>query len=69
VEVVAFVREEAPGTCTVGLRSNGQVDVGILAAELGGGGHPRAAGYSRKGTVAQVETHLLSQLKTRLRRP
>jgi phosphoesterase RecJ-like protein len=44
VEVVAFVREEAPGTCTVGLRSNGQVDVGILAAELGGGGHPRAAG-------------------------
>jgi len=66
VEVVAFVREESPGTCTVGLRSNGEVDVGILAAEEGGGGHPRAAGYSRKGTLSQVEAHLLSRLKTRL---
>jgi len=66
VEIVAFVHEEAPGRCAVGLRSNGELDVGALAAELGGGGHRRAAGYTRQGTVREVETHLLAELGSRL---
>ena len=66
VEVVAFVQEEEAGTCSVGLRSNGEVDVGALAAELGGGGHRRAAGYSRKGTPKEVEAGLLAELEARL---
>jgi phosphoesterase RecJ-like protein len=66
VEIVAFVQEEAPGSCAVGLRSNGDFDVGALAADLGGGGHKRAAGYSRKGTIAEVEAHLLAELRARL---
>jgi phosphoesterase RecJ-like protein len=68
VEVVAFLREEASGTCAVGLRSNGQVDVGALAAAQGGGGHPRAAGYSRKGTLPEAEAELLTLLEARLGR-
>ena len=67
VEVVVFVREEAAGRCAVGLRSNGEVDVGALAAELGGGGHRRAAGYTFPGTVGEAETRLLAALQGRLR--
>lgn len=66
VELVAFVHEEKPGRCAVGLRSNGDFDVGVLAAELGGGGHRRAAGYNRGGTVQEVEAHLLAELSLRL---
>jgi phosphoesterase RecJ-like protein len=68
VEVVAFVHEEAAGTCAVGLRSNGDVDVGALAADLGGGGHRRAAGYNRTGTPEEVEAGLLAELEVRLSR-
>ncbi len=35
-------------TVTFSLRSRGEVDVGILAAEFGGGGHPGAAGFKVK---------------------
>jgi phosphoesterase RecJ-like protein len=69
VEVVAFVQEEEAGSCAVGLRSNGELDVGALAAELGGGGHRRAAGYSRRGTLEQVEADLLTELDRRLLKP
>ena len=36
------------GSVTFSLRSRGDVDVGVLAAEFGGGGHPGAAGFKVK---------------------
>lgn len=45
-EVVLLIREEEPGLCSVGLRSHGNVDVGTLAQENGGGGHRPAAGFN-----------------------
>jgi phosphoesterase RecJ-like protein len=62
VEVVAFLQEEAGGRCSVGLRSNQTVDVARLARSLGGGGHVRAAGYTRRGTLEQVRGELLQAL-------
>lgn len=62
VEVIALVREESPGECSVGLRSNSNIDVGKIALENGGGGHAKAAGYSRAGDRKTVSREIISQL-------
>jgi phosphoesterase RecJ-like protein len=62
VEVVAFLQEEPGGRCSVGLRSSQVVDVGRLARSLGGGGHVRAAGYTRRGSLTEVRAELLAAL-------
>ncbi len=65
-ELVVLVREEAPGRCTVGLRSHATVDVGALAREFGGGGHARAAGFSWEGSRESIEKSLLHRLESTL---
>ena len=55
-DVVVLVRFEDNETCSVGLRSFRQVDVGKAAKHFGGGGHSRAAGFSRNATVAELVT-------------
>ena len=62
-ELVILIREEAPGRCTVGLRSHAAVDVGALAREYGGGGHARAAGFSWEGSREDIEESLLKRLE------
>jgi phosphoesterase RecJ-like protein len=64
VEVIAFIQEQRPGRCSVGLRSNGRCDVGKLAASMGGGGHTLAAGYTTSGSLTAVRERLLAALKT-----
>ena len=66
VEVVAFIQEEEQGRCSVGLRSNGRLDVGTLARSLGGGGHTLAAGYSAPGSIAGTTEQLLQSLTSLL---
>lgn len=46
VEVAALLKEQDDGTVKVSLRSKRLVDVAALSAEMGGGGHSRAAGFS-----------------------
>ncbi|WP_344411986.1 DHH family phosphoesterase [Pseudonocardia ailaonensis] len=53
-EVAAVFKEVAPGRWTVSLRSRGAVDVSAVAVALGGGGHPKAAGFSHAGTRDEV---------------
>ncbi len=45
-EVAVYVRGKSDGTYKVSMRSNGGVDVSKIAISFGGGGHPRAAGYT-----------------------
>lgn len=45
-EVAVYVRGKSDGTYKVSMRSNGSVDVSKIAISFGGGGHPRAAGYT-----------------------
>ncbi|MDY7030046.1 MAG: bifunctional oligoribonuclease/PAP phosphatase NrnA [Spirochaetota bacterium] len=52
-ETILFIREERPGECSVGLRSNADVDVGRIALSFGGGGHAKAAGFSWKGSYKE----------------
>jgi phosphoesterase RecJ-like protein len=44
-EVTCVLKEEADGSVRVSLRSLGDVDVRLIAAENGGGGHRFAAGF------------------------
>ncbi len=60
VDVVIFLREEEPGLISAGLRSSA-TDVSTVASACGGGGHPRAAGFTRQGTLEDVKTFLLEQ--------
>ena len=62
-EAVALIRAEAPGECSVGLRSNFYVDVGRIALEMGGGGHARAAGFSWSGSIDSAEAAIRPALE------
>lgn len=65
-EAVALIREESPGECSVGLRSNFYVDVGRIALEMGGGGHARAAGFSWNGSRESAEARIRTALEAAL---
>lgn len=55
-EVAALVKVVDDTTVKASLRSRGKVDVGGLAAELGGGGHHNASGFTFRGSAeAAVE--------------
>jgi phosphoesterase RecJ-like protein len=61
--VVALIREEKEGLFSVGLRSNSSVDVGAIAASLGGGGHRQASGFDISGTFVSVRGTVLDKLR------
>ncbi len=58
----AVVIQTAPGEWHVSLRSRGDVLVGPAATSLGGGGHPRAAGFSWRGDYDGVIAALTEAL-------
>ena len=47
------------------LRSKRKVDVAEICQQFGGGGHIRAAGYYRKGTIDEITNELLEILSTK----
>ncbi|MFO7311594.1 MAG: bifunctional oligoribonuclease/PAP phosphatase NrnA [Bacillota bacterium] len=59
VEVALVFRELPDGRTRVGMRSRGLVDVSRVAAELGGGGHPRAAGCTLDLPVERARVRVL----------
>jgi bifunctional oligoribonuclease and PAP phosphatase NrnA len=61
-EVTAVCKPDA-GRWRVSLRSRGTVDVGAIAATLGGGGHAAAAGYTTSGGIDGVVAELLAALR------
>ncbi|GAB2671771.1 bifunctional oligoribonuclease/PAP phosphatase NrnA [Gordonia jinhuaensis] len=61
-EVAVVFKEGTPGEWTVSLRSKSTVDLVPLANRLGGGGHPRASGYTVSGTADEVVGQLLGAL-------
>jgi phosphoesterase RecJ-like protein len=63
VEVAIFFRQVRNDAVKVGFRSKGLVDVGSLAAALGGGGHHNAAGVLIEGDVISVQQNVLAQVE------
>lgn len=61
IEVIIFIREDAPGDFKLSFRS-GKVDVSSFAARFGGGGHRSAAGCSLTGDLNEVKSMMISQM-------
>jgi phosphoesterase RecJ-like protein len=59
VEVGLLFREISPGYIKIGFRSKGDMDVSILAAMFGGGGHRRAAGAKQEGSMEDAERQVI----------
>jgi bifunctional oligoribonuclease and PAP phosphatase NrnA len=58
-EAVVLLRQEDQDHYSVGLRSNGTIDVGKIASAEGGGGHPGAAGFLSPLPRERLIQHLL----------
>ncbi|CAN5796110.1 bifunctional oligoribonuclease/PAP phosphatase NrnA [soil metagenome] len=61
-DVAALFKVVDGSTVKGSLRSRGRVDVGSIAAELGGGGHHNAAGFTFGGTVAAAVDAVVGRL-------
>jgi phosphoesterase RecJ-like protein len=64
-EVAVVLKEDDDGSWQVSTRSKGGVDVSRVCAELGGGGHARAAGFTSPEPVAETMRRLRSVLNGR----
>ena len=51
---------EKPENYHVSLRSDGTVDVAMIAGSFGGGGHYRAAGFNIESTLSDIKTQMLN---------
>ncbi|MBR2765318.1 MAG: bifunctional oligoribonuclease/PAP phosphatase NrnA [Blautia sp.] len=66
IEVAIFTYELETQRYKVSLRSNGRVDVSVVASYFGGGGHERAAGCDLSGTAYDVINNLTAQIALQL---
>ncbi len=60
-EVSAYVRGKSDGSLKVSMRSAGNVDISKIAILFGGGGHPRAAGYTMREDL-EIEKQKLIEI-------
>jgi bifunctional oligoribonuclease and PAP phosphatase NrnA len=66
VKVALLFRQAADGCFKVGFRSKGEVNVGELARQLGGGGHHNAAGATLNGDLISIQQMVFSRLQSLL---
>ncbi len=67
VIVAAFLEELPDGRVRISLRSKyPRADVCKVCAQFGGGGHILASGARAKGTLAEIETQVLSAIAREL---
>jgi len=69
VEVSAFLREMPDGKIKASMRSKGLIDVAAFAAEFGGGGHTRAAGFTTDLKLDELAATLKQKLMEALAEP
>jgi phosphoesterase RecJ-like protein len=68
IEAVAFFKEAGDGDWRISLRSKGNVNIGAIARQFGGGGHTNAAGCSTKGTLEEAYQQFGQLLSEAIRR-
>lgn len=62
VKVALLFRQITDDCFKIGFRSKGEVNVGELARQLGGGGHHNAAGATLNGDLASIQEMVFSRL-------
>jgi phosphoesterase RecJ-like protein len=65
IEVALFFREQPDGRFRVSLRSKGAVNVAMVAASFGGGGHECASGCAIEGPLSVATERMAAQLRIR----
>lgn len=68
VQAVLFFKIPSEGKVEIGFRGshNSSVDVGSIAADLGGGGHKKAAGATVSGTYETIKRQLIAAISKQL---
>jgi phosphoesterase RecJ-like protein len=66
VDAAVIFREKDDGRIEVSMRAGPGWDVSGVAVQLGGGGHPRAAGCTIADEMSAVRERVLSALETAL---
>jgi phosphoesterase RecJ-like protein len=61
--VGVLIQETAPGEVRISFRSDGSIDVNLVAGRFGGGGHRNAAGARLRGELAVVRESVLQALE------
>lgn len=62
-EVALFLKEVPGGKVRGNLRAKTDLDISAIAREMGGGGHPAAAGFTLEGDIDQALSTVLPKLR------
>jgi phosphoesterase RecJ-like protein len=63
IEAVIFFKQEKGDHYRVSLRSKGDVDIGAIAKEYGGGGHKNASGSTIIGPIEELQRTLVEKVE------
>jgi phosphoesterase RecJ-like protein len=63
IEAVVFFKQEKDNEYRVSLRSKGDIDIGAVAKEYGGGGHKNAAGCTVRGNIDDLRRSLVEKVE------
>ena len=62
-EIALFLKEVPGGKVRGNLRAKSDRDISVVAREMGGGGHPAAAGFTVEGDIDQALSVVLPKLR------
>ena len=63
IQSVVFFKQTEGDDYRVSMRSKGEIDIGAVAKEFGGGGHKNAAGCSVSGPIDQLQKVFLDKIE------
>lgn len=63
IQAVVFFKQGENNTFRVSLRSKGDIDIGLVAKEWGGGGHRNAAGCTVTGAIESLQRQFVERIE------
>jgi phosphoesterase RecJ-like protein len=63
IQAVVFFKQVEGDQYRVSLRSKGDIDIGAVAAEFGGGGHKNAAGCTASGSIDALQKLFVAKME------
>src|SRR4051812_42475197 len=69
IQAVVFFKQIEGDEYRVSMRSKGEIDIGALAKEFGGGGHKNAAGCTVTGPIDALQKTFLEKIERAIEQP
>jgi len=63
IQAVVFFKQDQGDQYRVSMRSKGEIDIGAVAKQFGGGGHKNAAGCTVSGPIDELRKLFLEKLE------